>query len=99
MEHTCIEGGDGPVVEPCLACRGQPTLGERDYMTLEYRLKLLRMADWMVVCHNDYRLNHELMTFWSFSRGNEYVRGEGKTDAEAISEVEYNIQKLTGKVP
>lgn len=55
-------------------------------MGIEDTLAQLRDQGWMVVCHNDYRLNGALMTFWSFARGDEYVKGEGTTDDAALLE-------------
>lgn len=47
----------------------------------------LRSAGWAVAVHNDYRLNGVSMTFWLFTKGERAVKGEGKTDAEALNEV------------
>lgn len=47
----------------------------------------IRAQGWAVVCHNDYRLKGQSYTFWSFSRGREYIKGEGRTDAEALNQV------------
>jgi len=55
-------------------------------------LERLRGGGWMVVCHNDYWLKGELYTFWSFARGREYVKGEGRSDQEALEECEANIE-------
>jgi hypothetical protein len=47
-----------------------------------------RAAGWSVAVHNDYRLNGEPHTFWLFThpRGR-WVKGEGRTDAEALAQV------------
>ena len=50
-------------------------------------LTALRKAGWRVAAHNDYKLKGHWYTFWLFARGNEYVKGEGGTDAEAFSEI------------
>lgn len=47
----------------------------------------IRAAGWMVAVHNDYRLEGELYTFWLFTKGERAVKGEGKTDAEALNEI------------
>lgn len=54
----------------------------------------LRRDGWMVVCHNDYRLNGVLMTWWSFARGSQYVKGEGHTDAEALDQCMSAVRDL-----
>lgn len=45
----------------------------------------LRAQGWSVAVHNDYRINDEPYTFWLFTKGNEAVKGEGRTDAEALN--------------
>lgn len=49
-------------------------------------VKLLRMNGWMVASHNDYP--HEdsgkVRTYWSFSRGNQFIDGDGANDLEAL---------------
>jgi hypothetical protein len=52
----------------------------------------LRAAGWSVAVHNDYRLNGESMTFWLFTHGSFAVKGEGRTDAEALDEVREQIR-------
>lgn len=59
-------------------------------------LERIRSAGWMVVCHNDYRLKGELWTFWSFARGDEYVKGEGRSDREALEACEDAIAGRNG---
>ncbi len=46
----------------------------------------LRRDGWRVAIHNDYRLAGEEMTFWGFSSGDQWMKGEGKTDLEAIGQ-------------
>jgi hypothetical protein len=54
---------------------------------LSVMLDKIRKAGWSVAIHNDYRLNGEFHTFWLFTHENgTYVKGEGKTDIEAIAE-------------
>ncbi len=58
----------------------------------------LRAEGWTVAVHNDYRLNNEPYTFWLFTRGDYAVKGEGRTDAEALRKVRmqlYARRKLT----
>ena len=48
----------------------------------------IREAGWNVAVHNDYRLDGEVFTFWLFTHPDgRWVRGEGKTDAEALRQV------------
>jgi hypothetical protein len=48
-------------------------------------LELLRNRGWSVAVHNDYRLGGERFTFWLLTDGSgRYVKGEGRTDAEAL---------------
>ena len=47
----------------------------------------IRAQGWMVAVHNDYRLNGELYTFWLFTKDDRAVKGEGKSDAEALNEI------------
>jgi hypothetical protein len=50
-------------------------------------LEQLRARGWAVAVHNDYRLAGEQFTFWLLTRGTTFVKGEGRTDAEALHEV------------
>lgn len=47
----------------------------------------IRARGWAVAVHNDYRLNGVANTFWLFTKDGCAVKGEGKTDAEALNEV------------
>lgn len=47
-------------------------------------LETLRSYGWSVAVHNDYRLHGERFTFWLFTRGTRCVKGEGRSDAEAL---------------
>ncbi len=51
----------------------------------------IRAAGWFVAVHNDYRLNGELWTFWLFTKDGRAVKGEGRTDAEALDQVREQI--------
>jgi len=44
----------------------------------------IRALGWAVAIHNDYRLNGEAHTFWLFTKDGQAVKGEGKTDAQAL---------------
>ena len=55
----------------------------------------LRVDGWSVAVHNDYRLNGEPHTFWLWTHPNgRWIKGEGKTDAEALSECYTRISSL-----
>lgn len=54
----------------------------------------LRARGWMVAVHNDYMLHGVLHTFWLFTRGNQCVKGEGRTDAAALAQVAAAIDAL-----
>jgi hypothetical protein len=47
----------------------------------------LRALGWSVAVHNDYRLNGVRHTFWLMTKGNECLKGEGITDAEALDRI------------
>lgn len=47
----------------------------------------IRAHGWMVAVHNDYRQNGETYTFWLFTKGDRAVKGEGRTDEEALNSV------------
>lgn len=51
----------------------------------------LRALGWTVAVHNDYRLNGEPHTFWLFTKGDRAIKGEGRSDAEALSAVRSQI--------
>jgi hypothetical protein len=55
----------------------------------------LRAAGWAVAVHNDYRLNGEAHTFWLFTKDGRAVKGEGKTDAEALAQVREAVGLVT----
>jgi hypothetical protein len=58
----------------------------REHRATFYKLASLRLHGWYVAVHNDYVLDGVLKTFWGFSRGHQWVKGEGQTDLEAINE-------------
>lgn len=47
----------------------------------------LRADGWTVAVHNDYRQDGQSYTFWLFTKNGRAVKGEGRTDAEALDEV------------
>ena len=47
----------------------------------------LRTDGWTVAVHNDYRLNGEAHTFWLFTKGERAIKGEGRTDFDALRQV------------
>jgi len=51
----------------------------------------IRALGWAVAVHNDYRLNGEAHTFWLFTKDGRAVKGEGRTDAEALAQVRAEI--------
>jgi hypothetical protein len=46
----------------------------------------LRAKGWAVAVHNDYRLAGENHTFWLFTNDGRCIKGEGKTDADALNQ-------------
>lgn len=54
----------------------------------------IRAQGWSVAVHNDYRLGGQSHTFWLFTRGNQCVKGEGTSDAQALAVVRAEIAKL-----
>lgn len=55
----------------------------------------IRAAGWTVAVHNDYRLNGESHTFWLFTKGDRAIKGEGRTDAEALGKVRTLLSNTT----
>lgn len=52
----------------------------------------LRAAGWTVAVHNDYCLGNIAHTFWLFTHGDgRYVKGEGRTDTEALDQIRTKI--------
>ncbi len=47
----------------------------------------IRALGWAVAVHNDYRQNGEAYTFWLFTKDGRAIKGEGRTDAEALDQV------------
>lgn len=47
----------------------------------------LRERGWSVAVHNDYRMMGESYTFWLFTKDGRAVKGEGRTDGEALDRI------------
>ena len=61
---------------------------ERDKVLTEKRIDYLRSLGWMVAVHNDYKQNGEFHTFWLLTYPDgKYLKGEGKTDEEALKQI------------
>lgn len=54
----------------------------------------LRAVGWSVAVHNDYRLNGVAHTFWLMTRGEIALKGEGRTDAEALNQIRARARAL-----
>jgi hypothetical protein len=61
---------------------------------MERKLHDLRSKGWMVAVHNDYRLDGNLFTFWLMVKGETAIKGEGRSDEEALSIIEQRIEVL-----
>lgn len=51
----------------------------------------LRAAGWAVAVHNDYRLGGKTHTFWLLTQNGRAVKGEGRTDAEALDAIRAEV--------
>ena len=47
----------------------------------------LREQGWSVAVHNDYRLHGESFTFWLLTKNERALKGEGRTDGEALNQI------------
>lgn len=47
----------------------------------------IRALGWAVAIHNDYRQLGVPFTFWLFTKGERAIKGEGRTDADALRAV------------
>lgn len=61
-------------------------------------LDALRARGWMVAVHNDYRLNGTRFTFWLMSKGMFCAMGEGLTDADAIEELRFAVDRVEQEI-
>lgn len=67
---------------------------------LDIVLAELRGAGWRVAVHNDYRLGGREMTFWLMTHpAGIYLKGEGKTDLEALLAIEKQARKVFAPSP
>jgi hemerythrin len=53
----------------------------------------LRAQGWAVAAHHDSQLNGVPHTFWLLTRGERCVKGEGRTDAEALDQIRGRLQE------
>lgn len=69
---------------------------ERDY-PMQTLLLHIRNQGWAVAVHNDYKLSGLNYTFWLFTKEGRCVKGEGRTDLDALRLVSLEIDKLERK--
>ena len=53
----------------------------------------LRALGWSVAVHNDYRQNGLSYTFWLMVQGERALKGEGRTDGEALNQIREALKK------
>jgi hypothetical protein len=64
---------------------------------LGFLLRAMRGRGWRVAVHNDYSMGGEAYTFWLFTHPNgSYVKGEGKSDLEALRIANMNMWAHVG---
>jgi len=80
---TCDNYFGGIVDESEMCLRNQVAL----FKSFVVPLNRLRADGWSVAVHNDYRQDGESHTFWMFARDGRCIKGEGRTDAQALEEV------------
>ena len=56
----------------------------------------IRALGWMVAVHNDYLLGDVPYAFWLFTNSTtgKFVKGEGRTDADALNEVRKKLRMI-----
>jgi hypothetical protein len=88
------------VREPVLAAVSGVTqlVRERDD-GLRARPDDLRTLGWAVAVHNDYRQDGVPYTFWLLTKDGRAVKGEGRTDAEALDQIRQTIASFPGHDP
>jgi hypothetical protein len=59
----------------------------------------LRKNGWTVAVHNDYRQDGAPHTFWLLTKDGRAVKGEGRTDGEALDQIRTNIANFPGHDP
>lgn len=57
----------------------------------------IRALGWSVAVHNDYKLGGVPHTFWLFTKGSQCVKGEGRSDADALNQVRKSLRILVGR--
>jgi hypothetical protein len=67
---------------------------EKDDVCFSKLLNKFRKLGWHVAVHNDYKKDNEWYTFWLFTKGNECVKGEGRTDLEALLLAKEEIKRI-----
>ena len=53
----------------------------------------LRARGWAVAAHHDSQINGVPHTFWLFTRDDRCVKGEGRTDAEALDQIRKQLRE------
>ena len=68
--------------------------------TLQELLDEIRKHGYSVAVHNDYYVKGEFFTFWLFTHNKTkiYVKGEGKTDKEALQICLNEINNFTSRL-
>jgi oligoribonuclease len=56
----------------------------------------IRAKGWSVAVHNDYRQNSQPHTFWLFTKGDFFAKGEGLSDSIALNQVREEIKRIEG---
>ncbi len=79
--------------EPCFKCKAHPLMWQIEQLK-KASPDDIRDQGWAVAVHNDYNTGGERHTFWGFTKGSQWVRGEGKSDGEALEEVRKAIWTL-----
>ena len=70
---------------------------DRKTAGMEQIIAQLREDGWRVGVHNDYRLNNADHTFWLWTHGSGlFVKGEGRTDIEALRIVASEARRVFG---
>jgi hypothetical protein len=54
----------------------------------------LRALGWTVAVHNDYKMRGKMHTFWLFTKGTRFAKGEALTDREALQKVYEEILRI-----
>lgn len=71
---------------------------EKQPRSLEEKLAMLREGGWSVAVHNDYYLGGVSHTFWLFTHpSGKWAKGEGPTDAYALTEIHMKLWHMPPK--